>query len=88
MSQFDPHEWARKNNENAERERLEVEQRWSGTEKPTEVHNQFNLLDELSRGAMYRGGEDRDTFMSGYGVGFFGGLVFLIVLYIIGSLMG
>lgn len=88
MSHFDPDEWARKNNENAERERLEVEQRWASTEQPGEIHNQFDLVDEVSRGALYRGGDDRDTFLSGYGVGFFVGLLILIVMFVIGSLIG
>ena len=57
--------------------------------RPTEdVHNQFNLIDEIGRGALYRGGEDADTFMSGYAVGFLGGLLLLIVMFVIGSLIG
>jgi tetrahydromethanopterin S-methyltransferase subunit F len=53
-----------------------------------DVHNQFDLIDEIGRGALYRGGEDADTFMSGYAVGFLGGLLLLIVLFVTGSLTG
>jgi len=52
------------------------------------VHNQFDLIDEIGRGALYRGGEDADNFMSGYAVGFLGGLLLLIILFVIGSLAG
>lgn len=51
-----------------------------------EVQSRFNLLDEISRGALYRGGSDADDFIRGYGTGFWLGVLFLAVLFIIGSL--
>lgn len=42
-----------------------------GSEKPGEVHNDFDLFQELSRGALYRGGQDAATWMLGYRLGIF-----------------
>lgn len=36
----------------------------------------FNLLDELARGAIYRGGEEKEQFLTGYAQG----VVFWVVL--------
>ena len=52
------------------------------------VRSQFDLLDELSRGALYRGGDDADDFIRGYGTGFWLGVLFLIVMFIVGSMIG
>lgn len=47
---------------------------------------EFNLLNELARGAIYRGGQSQQDFLTGYAWGwviFFG---FLAFLFILGSL--
>ena len=36
----------------------------------------FNLIDELARGAIYRGGEEKEQFLTGYAQG----VVFWVVL--------
>jgi len=66
------------------------ESKWTeDMNSPTEdVHNQFNLIDEIGRGALYRGGEAADNFLSGYAVGFLGGLLLLLVMFVIGSRIG
>jgi len=42
-----------------------------GNEKPREVHNDFDVFQEISRGALYRGGQDAATWMIGYRLGVF-----------------
>jgi hypothetical protein len=44
----------------------------------------FNLLDELARGAIYRGGEDKEQFLSGYAQGVIFWVVLMGGLWIVG----
>jgi hypothetical protein len=44
----------------------------------------FNLLDELARGAIYRGGEDKEQFLSGYAQGVIFWVVLMAGLWIVG----
>ena len=55
--------------------------------QPVQTHEQFNLLHEIGRGALYRGGEDAEDFLAGYGWGTLGYIAVLVVLWIIGSLI-
>jgi hypothetical protein len=44
----------------------------------------FNLLDELARGAIYRGGEDKEQFLTGYAKGIVGCVLVYGALWVIG----
>jgi hypothetical protein len=44
----------------------------------------FNLLDELARGAIYRGGEEKERFLTGYAQGVVTWVVLFAVLWVIG----
>lgn len=47
----------------------------------------FDLIDELARGAIYRGGEDQEQFLIGYGKGMIGCVVFCVVMWVVGSIV-
>ena len=44
----------------------------------------FNLLDELARGAIYRGGEEKEQFLTGYAQGVVFWVVLMAALWIVG----
>ena len=48
----------------------------------------FNLFEEWARGIMYRGGEERDDFLSGYVTGFVLYGILLVILFLVGSFLG
>lgn len=54
--------------------------------EPSTNPNDFNLTNELARGAIYRGGQSQEDFMTGYAWGWLIVIAFLFVLYILGSL--
>jgi hypothetical protein len=44
----------------------------------------FNLIDELARGAIYRGGEEKEQFLTGYAQGVVFWVVLFAALWIVG----
>jgi len=44
----------------------------------------FNLLDELARGAIYRGGQEKEQFLTGYAQGVVFWVVLMGALWIVG----
>jgi hypothetical protein len=48
--------------------------------------NEFDIITERSRGAIYRGGESEEEFTTVYYRTMFALIVFLVFLYILGSL--
>lgn len=53
-----------------------------GEEKPRRVHNDFDLFQEITRGALYRGGRDAENVLFGYRLGTFFMLgVFAAILF-------
>ena len=55
---------------------------------PTQhIRNEFNLIDEIGRGALYRGREEAENYLTGYAFGFWGAILFVLVMFIIGSLI-
>jgi hypothetical protein len=66
----------------------EVAENLRKANEPKKDPQEFNLLNELSRGAIYRDGQSQQDFMTGYAWGwiiFFG---LLALLFIWGSLSG
>ena len=55
-------------------------------DQPDEVHNDFDLMQEISRGALYAGGERAENWWNGYAFGF--RLVILLIagLFVCGVL--
>ncbi len=51
------------------------------SQKDSNQNGNFNLLHEQLRGAMYRGGKDRDTVFTGYVLGAIAMVVCLVVSY-------
>lgn len=47
---------------------------------------EFNLMDELSRGIIYRGGKELEDYMEGYAFGILFWILVLAFLFILGSL--
>ena len=50
-----------------------------------ETNNHFNVLDEIGRGALYRGGESMENYLRGYYCGVFiiGGIIAAKILPVI-----
>jgi len=49
--------------------------------------DEFNLLNEDLRGAMYRGGAEREAVYAGYGLGFLSILLFVAAMVVLGIIL-
>ena len=54
--------------------------------EPKRDPQEFNLLNELARGAIYRGGQSQESFLTGYAWGMILFVGLLVILFILGSL--
>jgi hypothetical protein len=54
--------------------------------EPKKDPQEFNLLNELARGAIYRGGKSQQDFLTGYAWGWILVIGLLVFLFILGSL--
>lgn len=64
----------------------EVAENLRKANEPKKDPQEFNLLNELARGAIYRGGQSQQDFMTGYAWGWIIFIGFLVFLFILGSL--
>jgi hypothetical protein len=56
-------------------------------QKDSNQHGEFNLWHEYLRGAMYRGGTERDDVITGYALGIVAQIVFVAGLVLLGTLL-
>ena len=56
-------------------------------QKDNNQHGDFNLLHEYLRGAMYRGGTERDDVITGYALGVVAQIVCVAGLVLLGTLL-
>ena len=54
--------------------------------EPKKDPQEFNLLNEMARGAIYRGGQSQQDFLTGYAWGWILVIGLLVFLFILGSL--
>ena len=54
--------------------------------EPKKDPQEFNLLNEMARGAIYRGGQSQQDFLTGYAWGWILVIGLLVILFILGSL--
>jgi hypothetical protein len=66
----------------------EVAENLRKVNEPKKDPQEFNLLNEMARGAIYRGGRSQHDFLTGYAWGWLIFLGLLAVLFILGSLSG
>jgi len=64
----------------------EVAENLRKANEPKKDPQEFNLLNELARGAIYRGGQSQQDFLTGYAWGWILVIGLLVFLFILGSL--
>lgn len=65
-----------------------VAEQFEKLEKEEKQQPKFDLMQELARGAIYRGGESQENFLTGYTWGIILFVGMLVFFYVLGVLKG